>query len=236
MRKLLIIFPLLIPINLFGRDYKIDTVTINSKILLEDRTILIFTPQEFNYSDAVSIIYMVDGEFSKNRFEQINIENNTKTIGIGIINTDRRRDLLPTNHADKFNDFIEKELFKRIEGNLNVKERILFGHSFGGAFTLYSMINKPSLFDKYIASSPTPIMGLINLDLYQQLSDRLTTDIKFYLSYGSKDMRQVKKWASTLANNLTNLKTEKFLWTSEIFDGEDHHTADKISIVNGLKY
>jgi predicted alpha/beta superfamily hydrolase len=236
MRQLILIFSLLISLNLIGADFKIDTITINSEILSENRTILIFTPYGLKNADTVSIIYMVDGEFSKYRLEQVDIENNNKNVGIGIINTDRRRDLLPVNQADKFNDFIEKELIKKIERNFKIKERILYGHSFGGAFTIYSMINKPSQFDKYITSSPTPIMDLIDLELYEQLNDTLTTDIKFYISYGSKDMRQVKKWASRLIDNLINLKTDKFHWTSEIFEGENHNTTDKISIVNGLKY
>ena len=236
MRQLIMIFPLLISLNLIGADFEIDTIQIDSEILSENRTILIFTPQGLKNTDTISIIYMVDGEFSKYRFKQIDIEKNNKIVGIGIINKDRRRDLLPVNQADKFNDFIEIELIKRIENNLNIKERILFGHSFGGAFTIYSMINKPSQFDKYIASSPTPIMNLIDLDLYEQLDDRLTTDIRFYISYGSEDMRQVKKWASRLIDNLINLKTDKFNWTSGVLDGENHNSADKISIVNGLKY
>lgn len=236
MRYLLFFSILLISLNSKGTNFDIDTLIINSKILSENRTILIFTPHRLTNTDTVSIIYMVDGEFSKYRFEQIDNKNNNKIVGIGIINTDRRKDLIPVNQADKFSDFIDKELFEKIERNFKIKERILYGHSFGGAYTIYSMINKPSQFDKYIASSPTPIMDLIDLELYEQLNDKLTTDIKFYISYGSRDMRQVKKWALRLIDNLINLETDKFHWTSDIFEGENHNTADKISIVKGSKY
>ncbi len=236
MRQFITILILLASINLIGAGFNIDTITINSTILSESRTILLLTPCGLKNTDTVSVIYMLDGEFSKYRFEQIVKGDNNKIIGIGIINTDKRRDLLPVYQADKFNNFIENELFSKVETRYAIKERILYGHSFGGAYTIYSMINKPSQFDKYIASSPTPIMNLIDTDLYQQLDSKLHTDIKFYLSYGSKDMRQVKKWASRLIDNLLGLKTDKFHWTSEVYDGENHHTSDKVSIIKGLEY
>ena len=227
---------LLTSINMIGADFKIDTLTIDSKILSESRMILIFTPTGLKRTDSVSILYMLDGEFSKYRFEKIVDDNLIQIIGIGIINTDRRKDLLQVNQANNFNTFIEKELIPIIESKYLIHERVLFGHSFGGAFTIYSMINKPALFNKYIASSPTPIMNLIDKEIYQKLDELLLTNIKFYLSYGSEDMQQVKKWASRLIKNLQSLKTNRFNWTSQVFEGENHNTSDIISIIKGLRF
>ena len=221
---------------MIGADFKIDTLTIDSKILSESRMILIFTPTGFKNTDSVSILYMLDGEFSKYRFEKIVDNNIIQIIGIGIINTNRRKDLLQVNQANNFNTFIENELIPVIESKYLIHERVLFGHSFGGAFTIYSMINKPALFNKYIASSPTPIMNLIDKEIYQKLDELLLTNIKFYLSYGSEDMQQVKKWASRLIKNLQSLKTNRFNWTSQVFEGENHNTSDIISLIKGLRF
>ncbi|KPK82155.1 MAG: hypothetical protein AMS27_14845 [Bacteroides sp. SM23_62_1] len=98
------------------------------------------------------------------------------------------------------------------------------------------MINKPGLFDKYIASSPTPIMSLIDSDIYLQLDNQLASDIKFYISYGSKDMKQVKRCASRLIENLSNIQTNRFHWKNEIFYGKNHNTSDRMSIISGLNY
>ena len=236
MKNKILILSLLISLKVTGEDFKTDTLKIYSEILSENRTLFLFTPNNLKKSDTVSIIYMLDGEFSHNRFKQIDLISNKKIIGVGIINTDRRRDLLPVKQADIFSDFIEKELFKTIEKNLNVKERILYGHSFAGAYTIYSMINRPAQFNKYLASSPTPIMNLINPELYKQLDNKLPNDIKLYISYGSNDMQQVKKWGARLIDNLTNIKTDKIHWTSEIFEGQNHNTSAGVSIVNGLKF
>ena len=110
MRHLIIFFLFLASKNLIGADYNIDTLTIESKILSETRTILVFTPDRIISSDSVSIIYMIDGQFSKYRFEEIINHGNNQIIGIGILNTDRRPDLFPINQADRFNSFIENEL------------------------------------------------------------------------------------------------------------------------------
>ena len=53
MRQLILIFSLLISLNLIGADFKIDTITVNSEILSENRTILIFTPDGLKNTDTV---------------------------------------------------------------------------------------------------------------------------------------------------------------------------------------
>ena len=236
MKNNIFIFILLISVNLTGAEFKTDTISIYSEILSENRTILLFTPQDIKKSDSVSIIYLTDGEFSRYRFKQIDTISTKKIVGVGIINTDRRRDLLPVNQANKFCDFIEKELYLTIEKKFIVKERILFGHSFAGAFTIYSMINRPAQFNKYIASSPTPIMNLIDPEFYKQLNDKLPYEIKLYVSYGSNDMKQVIKWGAKLIDNLTNIRIDKIQWTSEVFEGQNHNTSARFSIVNGLNF
>lgn len=62
-----------------------------------------------------------------------------------------------TGGAESFIDFIEHELKPAIESRLPVdKQReALFGHSFGGHFVLYTLVNKPTLFDVYVAASPS---------------------------------------------------------------------------------
>jgi len=54
-------------------------------------------------------------------------------------------------------DFIEMQLFPRLAEmvQLDIKRRSLFGHSFGGLFTLYALFERPGLFANWIAASPT---------------------------------------------------------------------------------
>jgi len=98
------------------------------------------------------------------------------------------------------------------------------------------MINKPGLFDKYIASSPTPIMEMIDPEIYNQLDAKLLKPIKFYIGTGSKDMGQVKKWSGKLIENLQLLKLTNIHWQAEVFEGENHDTSDLYSLKSGLKF
>ena len=237
MRQLITILILFCPLKIFGLDYQVDTIDFHSSILNENRRIYFYNSVDLNQTDSVIFVYLLDGEYSDFRYKKIqNDFPDKQIIGIGIVNTSRNRDMLPVNQPDKFLDFIDKELIPTIENDYKVKKRILFGHSFAGGFVINSMIQSPGLFDKYIASSPTPIMDYIDPNIYEQLDKKISTDIDFYFSYGSKDMKQVRKWAFRLNENLTDIKLHRIYWKNEIYDGKNHNNCDLISLINGLKY
>jgi len=237
MRPLLTLLFLLYSIALWATGFSTDTVKVSSTVLNETRTILIFKPTGLKPTDSVDVVYLLDGEFSKYRYERIAGEQFEKPIiGIGIINTNRNRDLLPVKEPEKFLNFIEKELITAIETGNPVRQRILFGHSFAGGFTIYSMIKKPGLFDKYIASSSIPIMNFVDDAIYRQMDKNLEKHIKFYFSYGSNDMKQVKKWGEILNRNLIGLNFNHMKWKNEVLQGKNHNTSDVISLINGLKW
>lgn len=221
---------------LSANDFTIDTLILESDILNETRHILMYLPADFDSREPASIVYLLDGEFSKYRYEKIADDQFSEPlIGIAIMNTKRNRDLLPVREAENYLQFIE-ELIPVAEADILVDNRILFGHSFGGCFTIYTMINRPQLFEKYIASSPTPIMDMVDASIYQSVDSQLKKDLKFYFSHGSKDMKQVRKWCAVINDNLKNINTNHIQWKFEIYEGENHNTCDVISLLKGLKY
>lgn len=237
MKQLIAILFFVGSIKVFGFDYQIDTLVIQSEVLNEDRQLYVYKPGNLHETDSVIFIYLLDGEYSEYRYKKIrNDFPNKKIIGIGILNTDRRRDMLPVNQPDTFLEFIEKELIPKTEQDFEVKNRILFGHSFAGGFVINSMIQSPGLFDKYIASSPTPIMDFVDSIIYVQLDKKLSSDIDFYFSYGSKDMKQVSKWSLKLNESLVDIKFQRIDWKNEIYEGKNHNNSDLTSLINGLKY
>jgi predicted alpha/beta superfamily hydrolase len=235
MKYLITVWTLFYSIVLLATDYHIDTVRMTSTVLNETRIILIFTPDGLQNNDSVSILYMLDGEFAKTRYDAIMKEQSViPPVGIGIINVNRNRDMLPVKEPDKFLNFIETELIPKFEANYQITRRILFGHSFAGGFAIYSLINKPGLFDQYIASSPTPIMEMTDSLQYRQLDNRLDKKTGFYFSYGSEDMKQVKKWGEVLYKNLANMNFEYLRWKRDIFQGDNHNTSDRNAIIKGI--
>jgi len=239
MRQFIALIFLLISINIFSqeRNYTIDTIQVKSEILKENRSIIIYKWLNISKTDSVKFIYLIDGEYSNYRFQQIKErfkDTISNLIAVGIVNTDRRRDLLFVKSADKFLDFITSELIPVVEKDYKTKTRVLFGHSFGGGFTIYAMINKPNYFNYYIASSPTPIMGLIKKENYLQIDSLSKSKVVLYLSFGSKDMGQVRKWSQRLKDNLTGLRFTNFDWRFKIFEGKDHNNSDISALINGL--
>jgi predicted alpha/beta superfamily hydrolase len=58
--------------------------------------------------------------------------------------------------ADNFSNFIEAELIPFVESKYRVTNyRTLIGHSYGGLFTIYTLINQPQLFANYLAIDPS---------------------------------------------------------------------------------
>jgi len=218
-------------------DYSVDTILIQSEILNEQRKVIIYKPADVSYSDSVKFIYLIDGEYSNYRYNLMKErygDSLSNMIAVGIINTERIRDLLYARSADKFLEFITSELIPSIEKDYITKTRILYGHSLGGGFTIYTMINKPNTFNCYIASSPTPIMDLIQKENYLTIDSLSTNKTSFYFSYGSKDMGQVRKWSNRLKENLTGLHFNNFEWWFNIFEGKDHNNSDGPALLNGL--
>jgi hypothetical protein len=214
-----------------------DTIQLVSQILNENRSMIIYKPLNISKSDSVQCIYFLDGEHAGYRYQRLKEhyhDSISDLIGVGIVNTDRRRDMLDINGADKFLDFITTELIPAIEKSSHVKTKILYGHSFAGAFTVYAMLNKPAYFDYYIASSPTPIMNLIDKEKYLQMDNISKYKIVFYHSYGSKDIGQVRKWSKKLNDNLTGLQFKHLDYRFTIFEGKNHNNSDIAALLNGL--
>jgi predicted alpha/beta superfamily hydrolase len=62
----------------------------------------------------------------------------------------------PNGKAENFSKFIEAELIPFIEKKYPVTNyRTLIGHSYGGLFTIYSLLKHPDLFTNYLAIDPS---------------------------------------------------------------------------------
>lgn len=155
----------------------------HSTVLGEERIIDVQLPKHYDNPDFAKadypVLYVLDGDFNfpfVSALERFNTKflyrPHPEMIVIGIRNTDRTRDFTPTktgtsgpdgkNHfetsggADRFIDFLREELQPYINSNFRSNGYdILLGHSFGGLFTIYTLLEAPELFDDYIAIDPS---------------------------------------------------------------------------------
>lgn len=135
----------------------------------------------------------------------LSYEGNAKqmiTVGISYgslskWSSSRGRDLTPSNmavrpksgNAPNLLAFIKKEALTYIEENfrINAEQKILYGHSYGGLFTLYALIDSPDTFTHYIATSPS--VNWDNENLIEELKSATNDDYdkKLFLSIGSQE-------------------------------------------------
>ena len=144
--------------------------TLFSKILGEKRPIIISLPNNYEKGKGnYPVLYLTDG--NQNIWHALGtIEVLTRTgsmppvIVVGIESLDRNRDFTPSENkndtesggANKYLNFMEKELIPFIESNYRTHPfRVLEGHSMGGLFATYALMEKPNLFDAHIIMSPS---------------------------------------------------------------------------------
>ena len=148
-----------------------------SKTLNEFRTIYVQLPASYSSekNQKYPVVYILDGELF---LPTVNDVQNYYSGGftpemvlVGISNDKNRvRDLttstittkygMPFNEkngeADNFRQFIETELIPYIENKYPVTNyRTLIGHSYGGLFTISTLIHQPELFANYLAIDPS---------------------------------------------------------------------------------
>jgi predicted alpha/beta superfamily hydrolase len=158
------------------------TDTINSHILGESRHILIHVPDahEKHPEQRYPVVYLLDGDSHfpsvMGMIQQLTEVNGNRLfpnmILVGIPNTNRQRDLTPTQAktspygdsssvrntggGEKFTSFIEKELIPYIDSHYpTAPYRVLIGHSLGGLLVINTLINHPNLFNGYLAIDPS---------------------------------------------------------------------------------
>lgn len=141
---------------------------INSKILGEERTILVRVPPNYSSGDKFPVLYMLDAHAPQNAMMVGLIEQQVwgnmmpEMIVVGIQNTNRTRDMTPTKTdransggGENFMKFIETEVMPMVEKNYRTQPfKIFAGHSLGGLTVIYSLVTRPDLFNAYIAASP----------------------------------------------------------------------------------
>ncbi|QNK64478.1 hypothetical protein H7F33_08365 [Pedobacter sp. PAMC26386] len=227
--------------------------SISSTILKEKRFIQVVLPEKYKKgsTDKYNVLYVLDGEGNTKLFTQIQqfIESESympPTIIVGVLNTDRNRDFLPTHventktsgGADKFLSFFKEELIPFINKNYpSDGNNTLFGHSFGGVFVTYALLTEPQLFESYIAADPSywwdkqvmlkmtssKLANLTNLNKNLYISGREGDELK---EMGIPPMDSLLK--KTAPNGLT--------WKVTSYPNETHGSVKLKSIYDGLKF
>lgn len=138
--------------------------------------------------------------------------------------------------AEEFQRFLSDELFPSIERNYRSRadRRVIFGHSIGGQFVLYTALTKPDLFWGHVASNPALHRNLpFFLQTYGK-AEIASERSKLFVGSGSMDDPRFRiptlEWIEHWSNNNDNA------WQLKTMDleGHTHMSAPPASFRQGM--
>lgn len=229
--------------------------SIKSKVLNENRKISIKLPKDYYKSDkSYPVIYRLDGDLDL-FIETVGAINHLAyteelmpdMIVVMIENTNRNRDMMPTNTsffksepgAENFKKFIESELIPHINKSYRTtNEKVLCGQSLSAIFTMYCFLTSPDSFDSFIAcSGGFPDCEDFFIDLTNDmLKIKQNTTKKIFLTHGLNDSLDPDGVIKKQLLNFTQLieSDENIVCKLKIYKDEGHVPYQ--SLYHGLRF
>ena len=178
-----------------------------SNILQEQRDYAVYLPSGFDPGESYPVVYSLDGE--KVRHSAILAANARmmhalglapKVIVVAVHSMGKRgRDFLSSDAAATFLEFLEYELIPAIENRFPAcEQRILSGHSLGGLFAFYALIEKPRLFDAYFSYDPSVLYDDELVNRIRQ-SDGNAHNKSVYVNSGFHTQRYEQRYDEVIA-------------------------------------
>lgn len=260
MKRLLQLIILILLINSLSAQNNTDYVigkktTLYSEILGESRSFNIYLPESYkNSTQKYPLLITLDGYFLSTTgiIEYLAYSGNIpEMILVSINNTDRDRDFTPTNSkniegeyipssggAKNFLNFIERELLTYLDSNYRIQPfRIIAGHSLGGLFVTYAMLEKPELFQSYYAASPTlPWDNEWILD-YSKMKIQKKYPRNLFFQLITDNQSGIMKTSAQKITHLLKLEApENFQLMYKQYVNEDHISCFLIGFYDALRY
>ena len=221
------------------------TITIDSKILDEQRTLVVTLPQ--GYEDERTeypVLYHLDANTVNGRPLPAGGRSWPEMITVGIVNTDRSRDMFPvyvgpkrptSGGAEAFLRFLTTEVIPLVDDRYRTSgQRILYGMSNSGLFTVYALLKRPQTFAGYIASSP--MIGHCPEYMWDLAREFVGTegpiDSFLYIIYGNDDSTKVVDGVPPLIELLESNPRPGFRLELTVIEGGGHVPPE--SLGNGL--
>jgi len=150
-----------------------------------------------------------------------------------------------TGEIESFISFFENEVVGFIAENYraNTEHQTIVGHSLGGNFALYALLQHPALFNNYVIGSPGLFWGefsLLELEQSRAEENRIL-DKRVFVSVGDQEDafdfdNSIKQIVSTreLYNRLNSNHYENIEAGFKLFEGHNHISVIPETITRGL--
>ncbi|MDD4032498.1 MAG: alpha/beta hydrolase-fold protein [Bacteroidales bacterium] len=244
--------------GLCAQDHVIINDSIYSESLKEQRSLKISLPEKYN-PDSVAkydVAYLIDGEWNLDLFSFIadftKGENyipsmilvaipNTYIDGVNM----RDRDFLPekmmgnprAGGGDHFLAFLKNELRPYIDKKYHTSgNNFLYGHSYGGLFTMYTLLKEPGLFNAYFCSDPSFFWNnhfMVNLAKKTFASG---SDLNKTLWVNGREDAFVAMSIQKMDSLLQVDAPKNLRWKVSVYPNETHNSVRFKGIYDGLKF
>lgn len=220
---LMICLTFLLPSGLKAQEIpRVQTLEIKSKILSQDRPILVFTPRFYDERELVSydVIYVFDAQ-NREMFDMVHAamgftDKSRACIVVGICSPPypdreyyRNDDYLPkpvnvtelgltkNPNAENFWKYVTDEVMPFVNKNFRTtSEKYAIGHSLSASFVMDKAINAPSVFKGCLAISPN-----LAYDEYRLANAFIAADFDkpeekrfLYISQGNELSKMREEW------------------------------------------
>ncbi len=230
---------------------------IQSKYFETKRTIKIHLPKNFNKTERLPVIFILDAQWDTyfkltTSIIDYLIETNEfpRCIIVGVNSENRQYEFTPEpinedwkvpnlGGAKLLESHIENEVVHFLEQVYNIESyRIVIGHSLGATFVLNSSVDRPNLFNAYIAISPNlQIDNEEIINKIQRYGKELSNSKKFiYTSLGTDGNPESIFLESAKKLDLIMMEhnSSTLNWNFSIYQGINHATSPTESIHNSL--
>ena len=165
----------------------------------------------------------------------------TPTYSPNEVNGHSKEARLASGHADDFTAFIRDDVFPfiTIRFKIDLEKRVYAGFSFGGLLGAYILVTDPTIFDYYLAGSPSLWYHGKSIydfeEVYAAQHDDLAAQL--FLCIGSLEEHQRNKMVSDMHAFEKRLQSRQYpslTIKSMTLAGEDHLTSYPGFITQGL--
>jgi predicted alpha/beta superfamily hydrolase len=221
---------------------------VNSDELGEPMTLRVHLPIEYTTDPdrTFPVLWVLDGHsqgalFARSMQTLSRIEVAEPSIVVEVPSSSRGRqsDFIPpwengppNARADRFLRFLEGEAIPAVAKAYRANgARVLVGHSMGGLFTLYALLQTPSLFNGYFAFSPSvwiadeQILG----ELERAAPAASAVPTRLFLSLGETEGNQMLSGFRALETVLASWPASGLRWQATITGGADHGSNPELS-------
>lgn len=230
-----------------------ERIVMHSKILDQERELLIGLPPHFNDTTEYPLVFVLEGELLFESFAPLTrlagqVNEIPPCIVVGIPFHDKHLEYAPviadhpeSGFADTMLEYYRRELFPLLDSLYQcTNDRIIWAHSaLGGIFGTYLLIGPDTQFTGIISSSPA--LKWMKDYIYRKNVFKETArkgKMFYYLTFGSDEAEAYKgdmyRMVQDLKNRLEEQAPDNLTWKYQLNENNNHFTNAIESYLDGL--